>query len=31
MAKKRKKPLTSLVLVCVKICRKFRVKRKGKR
>jgi len=31
MAKKRKKPLTALVTVCLKICRKIRVKRKGRR
>lgn len=31
MAKKRKKPLTSVILVCLKVCRKLRIKRKGKR
>jgi hypothetical protein len=32
MAKKRrKKPLTALITVCLKVCRKFRVKRKGRK
>lgn len=32
MAKKRaKKPVTAIISVCVKICRKFRVKRKARK